>query len=59
MNQIRSFVPKAADFNHTKFHTLRTHLEQSKKITVITGAGCSTESGIPDYRSPGVEKSFK
>jgi NAD-dependent SIR2 family protein deacetylase len=25
----------------------------SRRITVLTGAGCSTESGIPDYRSPG------
>lgn len=23
-----------------------------RNITVLSGAGCSTESGIPDYRSP-------
>ena len=25
----------------------------SRRLLVLTGAGCSTESGIPDYRSPG------
>jgi NAD-dependent deacetylase len=28
-------------------------VSQSKKIVVFTGAGMSTESGIPDFRSPG------
>ena len=26
---------------------------QSKKVVVFTGAGFSTESGVPDFRSPG------
>lgn len=28
-------------------------IEHSKKAVVLTGAGISTESGIPDFRSPG------
>jgi NAD-dependent SIR2 family protein deacetylase len=32
---------------------LADFLASSKRLVVLTGAGCSTESGIPDYRSPG------
>jgi len=32
---------------------LRSMLRESKKAVVFTGAGISTESGIPDFRSPG------
>ena len=28
-------------------------IAQSQKIVIFTGAGISTESGIPDFRSPG------
>jgi NAD-dependent deacetylase len=33
--------------------TLRTFLAAARNIVVFTGAGISTESGIPDFRSPG------
>ena len=32
---------------------LRQWLEESKNTVVFTGAGMSTDSGIPDFRSPG------
>ncbi len=32
---------------------LAAFLARSRRLLVLTGAGCSTESGIPDYRSPG------
>jgi NAD-dependent deacetylase len=32
---------------------LKTLLGKSSRLVVLTGAGISTESGIPDYRSPG------
>lgn len=32
---------------------LANFLHDARRLVVLTGAGCSTESGIPDYRSPG------
>jgi len=32
---------------------LKKLVAQSSNIVVLTGAGISTESGIPDFRSPG------
>jgi NAD-dependent deacetylase sirtuin 4 len=32
---------------------LRDFIDDAQRLAVLTGAGCSTESGIPDYRSPG------
>ncbi len=32
---------------------LKTMITSSQKIVIFTGAGISTESGIPDFRSPG------
>jgi NAD-dependent deacetylase len=33
--------------------TLKRMLDQARRAVVFTGAGISTESGIPDFRSPG------
>ena len=32
---------------------LRAELDRARRILIFTGAGISTESGIPDFRSPG------
>src|SRR5262249_15753313 len=32
---------------------LRSYLAEAKSPVLFTGAGISTESGIPDFRSPG------
>ena len=32
---------------------LKTMIEQARRVAIFTGAGISTESGIPDFRGPG------
>ena len=39
--------------NKKEFEQLRSMIKESKQGVVFTGAGISTESGIPDFRSPG------
>ncbi|KAJ1685861.1 hypothetical protein LUZ63_017251 [Rhynchospora breviuscula] len=39
--------PSSKDVNQ-----LHEFIDRSRKLMVLTGAGISTESGIPDYRSP-------
>ncbi|MBO0710104.1 MAG: Sir2 family NAD-dependent protein deacetylase [Acetobacteraceae bacterium] len=39
--------------NDGEISTFREMLGQSERAVVFTGAGISTESGIPDFRSPG------
>ena len=36
-----------------KIDTVSDIIVESERIVVFTGAGISTESGIPDFRSPG------
>ena len=38
---------------HTPSERLAALLNSSRRVLLFTGAGASTESGIPDYRSPG------
>jgi NAD-dependent deacetylase len=37
----------------TEIRTAAQHLGAARNLVVLTGAGISTESGIPDFRSPG------
>ena len=39
--------------NKKEIDQLRSMIKESKQGVVFTGAGISTESGIPDFRSPG------
>ena len=35
-----------------QLETVREWISQSRRVVVLTGAGISTESGIPDFRGP-------
>lgn len=48
------FVPKHKPPDHNDYEQLRQFLTKHNNILILTGAGISTESGIPDYRSEGV-----
>jgi NAD-dependent deacetylase sirtuin 4 len=48
------FVPQCSDASEEQIAQLSDFVSHSKKLFVVTGAGISTESGIPDYRSEGV-----
>ncbi|XP_072024014.1 NAD-dependent protein lipoamidase sirtuin-4, mitochondrial-like [Amphiura filiformis] len=45
------FVPQSSPIHRDKLFTLQDFISGCKKLFVSTGAGISTESGIPDYRS--------
>lgn len=49
-----AFVPQHRSAQEEDIDKLQQFLDQSAQLLVITGAGISTESGIPDYRSEGV-----
>src|SRR6478672_7279702 len=48
-----SLDTQAEEQSGADFWTLVQILRATRRLVVLTGAGCSTESGIPDYRSPG------
>ncbi|XP_047363988.1 NAD-dependent protein deacylase Sirt4 [Vespa velutina] len=49
-----TFVPVSNPVRQEDILQLRNFIENNNEICVLTGAGVSTESGIPDYRSAGV-----
>lgn len=49
-----TFVPPHEKPLTNDVNKLQEFISNSKRLFVITGAGISTESGIPDYRSEGV-----
>ncbi|MBZ3881124.1 NAD-dependent protein lipoamidase sirtuin-4, mitochondrial [Sciurus carolinensis] len=48
---VELFVPPSPPLDPEKVRELQRFITLSKKLLVMTGAGISTESGIPDYRS--------
>ena len=48
------FVPESCKVSEKDISVLYDFVNTSEKLLVLTGAGLSTESGIPDYRSEGV-----
>lgn len=48
------FVPRCDEPRDVEIFQLQSFVDRSRRLFVLTGAGLSTESGIPDYRSEGV-----
>lgn len=48
------FVPASSPVDPLDAERLQAFMSSSQRLFVMTGAGISTESGIPDYRSEGV-----
>lgn len=49
-----SFVPDCEPVDQGDVDLLQSFIDNNRALFVMTGAGISTESGIPDYRSEGV-----
>ncbi|XP_053135933.1 NAD-dependent protein lipoamidase sirtuin-4, mitochondrial [Hemicordylus capensis] len=52
--QMLAFVPASPPPDPGEVEKLQGFVSCSNRVFVLTGAGISTESGIPDYRSEGV-----
>ncbi|XP_071736272.1 NAD-dependent protein deacylase SRT2-like [Rutidosis leptorrhynchoides] len=50
---VRTLVPNSKPPTQKDVNLLSEFFDRSKNLVVLTGAGISTECGIPDYRSPG------
>lgn len=46
-----AFVPKCNPTRREDVIKLKEFIDRNNRLCVLTGAGISTESGIPDYRS--------
>ncbi|XP_053986416.1 NAD-dependent protein deacylase Sirt4-like isoform X1 [Hylaeus volcanicus] len=53
-SSILTFVPKCEQTKDSDLLRLKEFIDKHNNICILTGAGISTESGIPDYRSEGV-----
>lgn len=51
---VSAFVPACSATNARSLQRLQEFVSRARRLFVISGAGVSTESGIPDYRSEGV-----
>ena len=49
-----TYVPPYQNPLSNDINKLQEFISHAKRLFIITGAGISTESGIPDYRSEGV-----
>lgn len=47
----QNFVPQCKYVAESEIETLQRFMDTHRKLFILTGAGISTESGIPDYRS--------
>lgn len=48
------FVPVCSSPSMKEIESVLTLMNRSNGVLALSGAGVSTESGIPDYRSPGI-----